>query len=60
MPDLDLVPSEQKPTSAWEQAPWRATERVVEELARPAEPPLQLTDEGVVDAPLDGDSIVKA
>ena len=45
--------------SNWESSPWNAQERVVEEPLRlgAREQPLQLSDEHVVEAALDGDSI---
>ena len=44
----------------FEQAPWRAQERVLEEPRPRPEEPLRLAmDEHVVDVPLDGDAILR-
>ena len=42
---------------SWESVPWTAPERIVEEPRRRAEPPLQLSDEHVIEVSLAGDSI---
>ena len=58
-------PNVQKPGSpiappAWESTPWIPRELIVEEPRQSPEPPLRLSDEHLVDAPLSGDSIVPA
>jgi hypothetical protein len=64
MPRPELQQSENGTVSpaTWESSPWTPEDRVAEEPLRlgAREEPLRLTDEHVVDAPLDGDSIVRA
>jgi len=53
-----------KPQSGYapgfEASPWVARERVVEEPAAPAEPPLRLAgEENVIDERLDGEAVVR-
>ena len=60
MPSRDLQQSDAAPSPAtWESTPWIPEDRVVEEPLRlgAREPVMQLTDENVVDADLDGDAI---
>ncbi|HZX93111.1 MAG TPA: hypothetical protein VFE90_01235 [Myxococcales bacterium] len=45
---------------SWESVPWVAQERSVEEPQRAPEPPLGLSDEHVIDAPLESAAILRA
>ena len=44
---------------SWESVPWVAQERSVEEPQRAPEPPLCLSDEHVIDVPLESAAILR-
>jgi hypothetical protein len=58
--DLQKQPNEQKTGTAGEQQPWLSKSLEIEDNGRDAGQPLNLSDEHVIDVPLDGDSIVRA
>lgn len=45
---------------SWESAPWVPEDRTVEEPHRPPEPPLRLSSEHVLEAPIESESIRRA
>jgi hypothetical protein len=59
MPQRDEQAADTNPSVSWEQTPWLASDRTLEDPRRDSGGPMLLSDGHVIDVLLDGESILR-